>query len=59
VKNIIVLQKMTGSTIMVERAFLNQTAPLNKIKEVIEDEDEETKQVSNSIAPPIQPLNCL
>ncbi len=29
-----------------ERAFLNQTAPLNKIKQVIDEEDERLKKVT-------------
>ena len=46
-KNIIVLRKMAGSDPMAERAFINQTAPLNKIKQEIEAEDRLMKKVSN------------
>ena len=37
---------MTGSNIMADKAFINQTVPLNKIKEVIETEDKKAKKVS-------------
>jgi hypothetical protein len=46
VKNIIVLQKMTSLNVMAKRAFLNQTACLNKIKEVIEEEYQKNAQVN-------------
>ena len=45
VKNIIVLRSIAGSDIMAEKAFINQTAPLNKIKQIIEEEDKRLKQV--------------
>jgi len=45
-KNIIVLRAITGSDILAEKAFINQTAPLNKIKKVVKDEDQQLRQVS-------------
>jgi len=50
-KNVVALQRVTGSDVKAERAFLNQTAPLNKIQQIIEEEDRENNRVS---APAIQ-----
>jgi len=45
-KNIIVLHTITGSDILTEKVFINQMAPPNKIKKVVEDEDQQLRQVS-------------
>jgi len=47
VKNVIVLQNLTGSTVNSQKAFLNQTVPLNNIIEHVIKEDKLSRTVSS------------
>ena len=46
VKNIIVLRRLSGSNVKAERAFINQTVPLNNISEHVAIDDKQNGFVS-------------